>query len=61
MRESAHALLHCFLVGIDDDIGVFRRFIGVGDAGEVGDLAAQRFLIEPFDIAARQFSIGQRT
>ncbi len=53
-EDFGDTLLHGFQVGIDGDIGVFWRFIGVGDTGEVRHLAFERFLIETFDIAPRQ-------
>src|SRR5262245_4616262 len=41
-------------IGPDDQIGVARRLVGIGDAREVLDLSSERALVESFDVALDQ-------
>ena len=36
---------------MDDDLGIFWRFIGCADPGEIADLAGPRFLVKIFWIS----------
>src|SRR5581483_9075801 len=53
-HDLLEALLDALLLRVDDDFGVQRFFVGVGDAGEVLDLAAEGLLIEALDVAPLQ-------
>src|SRR5690349_14679890 len=41
-------------VRVDDHGWILRLLIGIGDAGEIGNLAAQCFGVETLDVAPRQ-------
>src|SRR3954464_2717903 len=34
-----------------DDLGILRRLVGIGDTGELLDLALERLLVETLDVA----------
>ena len=42
-------------LAIDDDVGIFGRFVRIGDAGKVLELAGDRFFVESLDVAAYEF------
>ena len=43
---------------VHDHLGIRGLLIRIGDAGEVGDLPAQGFLVEPLDVAPSQLLDG---
>ena len=45
------AFLGRLLIGMERYLGVQRYLVGVGDAGELGNLTPLRLQVEPFDIA----------
>src|SRR5258708_26793302 len=47
-------LVQRFARGVAHDLGVQGLFVRIADAGEVGNLARDRFLVEAFDIAFDQ-------
>src|SRR5947209_7460172 len=50
-QNLADAGLHGLTMRVHDHLGIRGLLIGIGDAGEVGDLPAQGFLVKPLDVA----------
>ena len=47
------------MLRLDADLGARRRLIGVGHAGELLDLTAERLLVETLDVPARALLDGR--
>src|SRR5258707_349403 len=52
MEDLPHFLVKCHLAGVNHYIRPFRHFERIVDACVVSDLAAPRFLVEAFRVAA---------
>src|SRR3990172_7262982 len=57
-QHLRQALRHRLPFRLDDDLRAQRLLVGVGDAGEVGDLASQRLLVEALDVATDELVDG---
>src|SRR5438067_10937845 len=51
IEQARGALLDRFYRAVNKEIGRERRFVRIRDASEVFDLAGERLLVKPFDIA----------
>src|SRR5260370_12641588 len=54
-KQPLQAVLGCFAVAFDHQLGAQRLFIGVGYAGEEGDFALKRLGVQALFITLNQF------